>query len=99
MSAATTAEAKTVESASERGHRKSRSGLVVSDKMEKTIVVQVDKMVMHPMYRKYVRRRVKYKVHDERNEARAGDTVLIEECRPLSRDKRWRLKAIANRAV
>lgn len=83
----------------QRGHRKSRSGLVVSDKMDKTIVVQVDKMVMHPMYKKYVRRRVKYKAHDERNEARIGDTVVIEECRPLSRDKRWRLKTISNRAV
>jgi small subunit ribosomal protein S17 len=87
------------DSKKQRGHRKSRSGLVVSDKMDKTIVVQVDKMVMHPMYKKYVRRRVKYKAHDERNEARIGDTVVIEECRPLSRDKRWRLKTISNRAV
>lgn len=81
-----------------RGHRKTRSGVVVSDKMEKTIVVQIDKFVMHPVYKKYVRRRVKYKVHDERNEARSGDTVLIEECRPLSRHKHWRIKAITHRA-
>lgn len=81
-----------------RGHRKSRTGLVVSDKMDKTIVVQIDRLVMHPMYKKYVRNRVKYKVHDESNEARAGDIVLIEECRPLSRHKRWRMKSITHRA-
>ena len=83
----------------ERGHRKTRQGLVVSDKMDKTIVVQIDRMVMHPVYKKFVRRRVKYKAHDEQNEARVGDTVLIEECRPLSREKRWRIKSITNRAV
>ncbi|MEZ4471791.1 MAG: 30S ribosomal protein S17 [bacterium] len=80
-----------------RGHRKTRQGLVVSDKMDKTVTVQIDKLVMHPVYKKYVRQRVKYKVHDERNEARAGDTVLIEECRPMSRHKRWRMKAITHR--
>jgi small subunit ribosomal protein S17 len=83
----------------QRGHRKTRQGLVVSDKMEKTIVVQIDRMVMHPVYKKFIRRRVKYKAHDERNEARTGDTVLIEECRPLSRQKRWRIKSITHRAV
>ena len=83
----------------QRGHRKTRQGLVVSDKMDKTIVVQIDRMVMHPVYKKFVRRRVKYKAHDERNEARTGDTVLIEECRPLSRQKRWRIKSITHRAV
>jgi small subunit ribosomal protein S17 len=82
----------------ERGHRKSRQGVVVSDKMDKTIVVQIERMVMDPVYKKYVRQRVKYKVHDETNDANTGDTVLIEECRPLSRDKRWRLKSIAHRA-
>lgn len=82
-----------------RGHRKTRQGIVVSDKMNKTIVVQIDSMVMHPIYKKYIRRRVKYKVHDERNEARAGDTVLIEECRPMSRQKRWRMKAITHRSL
>jgi len=70
---------------------------VVSDKMDKTIVVQIDKLIMHPFYKKFVRQRVKYKVHDERNEARSGDTVLIEECRPMSRHKRWRMKAITHR--
>lgn len=79
--------------------RKSRSGLVISDKMEKTIVVQVDRMVMHQIYKKFVKQRVTYKVHDERNEARVGDTVLIEECRPLSRHKRLRMKSITTRAA
>ena len=78
--------------------RKNRQGIVVSDRMEKTIVVQIDEKVMHPVYKKYVRKRVKYKTHDETNDARRGDTVLIEECRPLSRDKRWRLKNIIERA-
>ena len=79
--------------------RKTRSGLVVSDKMDKTIVVQIDRMVMHPIYKKFVKQRVKYKVHDETNDARVGDTVLIEECRPLSRQKRWRMKSITTRAA
>ena len=78
--------------------RKNRTGVVVSNKMDKTIVVQIDQRVMHPIYKKYVRKRVKYKAHDERNEANLGDTVLIEECRPLSRQKRWRLKNIIERA-
>ena len=84
---------------SQRGHRKTRQGVVVSDKMDKTIVVQIDRMVMHPIYKKYVKQRVKYKAHDEQNEAKHGDTVVIEECRPLSRDKRWRLKQIAIKAA
>ena len=84
---------------SARGHRKSRQGVVTSNRMDKTITVQLDRMVMHPIYKKYVRRRVKYKVHDERNEASIGDTVLIEECRPMSRHKRWRLKTITEKAV
>jgi small subunit ribosomal protein S17 len=79
--------------------RKTRSGLVVSDKMDKTIVVQIDRMVMHPIYKKYVKQRVKYKVHDETNEARVGDTVQIEECRPLSKQKRWRMKSVTTRAA
>jgi small subunit ribosomal protein S17 len=78
--------------------RKSRTGVVVSDRMDKTIVVQIDLKVMHPVYKKYVRKRMKYKAHDERNEAAMGDKVLIEECRPLSRQKRWRLKNIVERA-
>jgi small subunit ribosomal protein S17 len=66
--------------------------------MDKTIVVQIDEKVKHPVYKKYVRKRVKYKAHDENNNANMGDTVLIEECRPLSREKRWRLKNIIERA-
>ena len=78
--------------------RKSRQGIVVSDRMEKTIVVQIDERVMHPVYKKYESKRVKYKAHDETNNAKMGDTVLIEECRPLSRQKRWRLKDVIERA-
>ena len=87
------------ETTEERRNVKTRTGLVVSDRMDKTIVVQLEKLVMHPIYKKFVRRRVKYKVHDETNEARIGDTVLIEETRPLSRHKRWRIKSITNRAA
>jgi small subunit ribosomal protein S17 len=78
--------------------RKNRQGIVVSNRMDKTIVVQIDDKVMHPVYKKYGRKRVKYKVHDETNDARPGDTVLIEECCLLSRQKRWRLKNIIERA-
>lgn len=66
-------------------------GVVVSDKMDKTIVVQVDRTVLHAKYQKrYIRSR-RYKVHDEKNEAHVGDAVTFEECRPMSRDKRWRM--------
>jgi len=67
-------------------------GVVVSDKMDKTIVVRVDRIKMHPLYKKRYKVSRKYKVHDEKNQARIGDKVIFEECRPLSRDKRWRLK-------
>lgn len=73
-------------------------GQVVSDKMDKTIVVRVIRRYKHPQYRKYVNEQVKYKAHDERNEARVGDKVRIVESRPLSRDKRWRLQAVTERA-
>ena len=81
-----------------RGHRKTRIGVVVSDKMDKTIVVAVERRVMHPMYKKYVRSRAKYKTHDPTNDARVGDQVMIEETRPLSKQKRWRLLEIVRRA-
>ncbi|MBV71561.1 MAG: 30S ribosomal protein S17 [Myxococcales bacterium] len=87
------------ENTEKRRNIKTRTGVVVSDRMNKTIVVQLDKLVMHPIYKKFVRRRVKYKVHDEGNEARVGDTVLIEETRPISRHKRWRVKSITHRAA
>jgi small subunit ribosomal protein S17 len=76
---------------SERGDRKTLVGTVVSDKMEKTVVVQVERLTLHPKFKKYVRRRKKYKAHDERRECRVGDRVLIMESRPLSKDKRWRV--------
>jgi small subunit ribosomal protein S17 len=82
-----------------KGRRKTRVGRVVSDKMDKTIVVAIEKKVMHPVYKKYVKRRTKFKVHDENNECNVGDEVLIEETRPLSKHKRWRLKETLRKAV
>ena len=81
-----------------RGLTKERSGLVVSDRMQKTVVVSVERTVMEPRYKKYRRRRTKVKAHDESNQCRVGDRVLIVECRPLSRDKRWRVSKIIERA-
>ena len=81
-----------------RGLRKERSGLVVSDRMQKTVVVSVERTVMHPRYKKHLRRRTKVKVHHEGNQCRVGDRVLIVECRPLSRDKRWRVSKVIERA-
>ncbi|MBI2095968.1 MAG: 30S ribosomal protein S17 [Candidatus Omnitrophica bacterium] len=71
--------------------RKERIGVVVSDKMQKTIVVQIRRKALHPLYGKVIERARKFKVHDEKNEAKSGDTVRIVETRPLSKDKRWRL--------
>ena len=79
---------------SERGHRRLQVGVVVSDKMDKTVVVRVDRLVRHALYNKYIKRSVKYKVHDEKNSCKMGDRVQIIECRPLSKDKRWNLKQI-----
>ncbi len=76
------------------GHRKVRKGIVVSDKMDKTVTVQVERLVRHPMYRKYVRQRKKYKAHDPENQCHAGDLVSIIEIRPLSRDKHWRVRTV-----
>jgi len=78
--------------------RKQRVGRVVSDRMQKTIVVVEERLVRHPRYRKYVRRRTKYYVHDERQLAHVGDIVRIEETRPLSHLKRWRLVEVVRRA-
>lgn len=75
----------------ERGRQKIRIGIVTSDKMQKTVVVRVDRRVKHPRYGKYVTRHVNYKAHDETNECRIGDRVRIVETRPLSKDKRWRI--------
>ena len=81
-----------------RGRRKLRTGVVVSDKMEKTIVVAVMTLKPHPLYGRTVKRTVKFKAHDENNEAGTGDTVEIMECRPLSKEKNWRLSRIVEKA-
>ena len=82
----------------ERNLRKTRTGKVVSDKMEKTIVVAVEDHVKHPLYKKVVKKTYKLKAHDENNECRIGDTVKVMETRPLSKDKRWRLVEIVEKA-
>jgi|SRR5690242_10451625 small subunit ribosomal protein S17 len=82
----------------DRGYRKTRRGYVVSDKMEKTVVVQVEDRVKHPLYGKVLRRTSKVKVHDEQNTAGIGDLVLIMETRPLSATKRWRLVEVLEKA-
>ena len=82
----------------ERNLRKTRTGVVVSDKMDKTITVAVRDNVRHPLYGKIVKRTYKLKAHDEKNEAHEGDTVRVMETRPLSKDKRWRLVEIIEKA-
>jgi small subunit ribosomal protein S17 len=79
--------------------RKTRQGFVVSNAMDKSVVVVVERKVRHKLYGKFIRRRVKYLAHDAANECNVGDTVLIEECRPLSRHKRWRVRNIVQRAA
>jgi len=81
-----------------RNRRKSRVGKVVSDRMDKTAVVSIERLVKHPTYGRYVRRRNKFKVHDEKNECRVGDIIRFMETRPLSKDKRWRFVAFVERA-
>ena len=90
--------AKTISDTAERSARKTRVGLVVSDKMMKTVVVSIERRVQHPVYGKMIRRTKKLKAHDEQNEAKTGDTVRIMETRPLSKDKRWRVVEIIERA-
>jgi small subunit ribosomal protein S17 len=80
------------------GKRKTKVGRVVSDKMDKTIVVSVQRLARHPLYKRVVRLTTRFKAHDESNDAKVGDTVLIEESRPLSATKRWRLVEIVQRA-
>ena len=82
-----------------RGNAKALTGVVVSDKMDKTVVVQVERLVKHPVYKKYVRRRNRFAAHDEQNECRVGDTVLIRQSRPLSRRKRWRVSKVLVRVA
>ena len=82
----------------QRNHRKTEVGRVVSDKMDKTIVVAVEDSVKHPIYKKVMKRTVKLKAHDEQNACRIGDRVRVMETRPLSKDKRWRLVEIIEKA-
>ena len=82
-----------------QGKRKTKVGRVVSDRMEKTIVVSVERLARHPLYKRVIRVTTKFSAHDELNQARVGDTVLIEESRPLSRTKRWRLVEVIARAA
>ena len=83
----------------ERGLRKSMIGVVTSDKMMKTVVVTVSRKVKDPLYGKYVTRKSKFKAHDEKNEAKVGDKVLIYETKPISKDKKWKVGKILTRAV
>ena len=83
---------------SDRNLRKTRTGLVVSDKMDKTIVVAIEDNVRHPLYKKIIKRTVRLKAHDENNECRVGDRVTVMETRPLSKDKRWRVVEIVEKA-
>ncbi|MDD4507572.1 MAG: 30S ribosomal protein S17 [Eubacteriaceae bacterium] len=83
----------------ERNERKTRIGRVVSDKMDKTIVVAVESFIKHPLYNKRVKNTVKFKAHDEKNECQIGDKVKIMETRPLSKHKRWRLVEIVEKAL
>jgi small subunit ribosomal protein S17 len=85
-------------SKSPRGRRKVRTGRVVSDRMDKTLVVVIERLVKHARYGRYVRRRSKFKVHDEKNECRIGDVIRFTETRPMSADKRWRLVEVVERA-
>jgi len=82
----------------ERNHRKTRVGKVVSDKMDKTVVVAIEDNVKHPLYKKIIKRTVRLKAHDEQNACGIGDRVLVMETRPLSKDKRWRVVEIIEKA-
>ena len=82
-----------------RGNRREFTGTVVSDKMDKTVVVMVERLVKHKLYKKYITRRAKFSVHDEKNNCKTGDKVVITESRPLSKTKRWRVINIVEKAV
>ena len=82
----------------ERGARKTRTGMVVSDKMDKTVLVRIDRQMRHPLYGKIVRRSSKFAAHDENNDAHVGDTVRVMDTRPMSKTKRWRVVEIVERA-
>lgn len=82
----------------EQGNKRTITGVVISDKMDKTIVIRAERLVKHPVFHKYLRKHMKYKAHDEQNQCKAGDTVLIIEARPLSKEKRWRMLEILEKA-
>jgi len=82
-----------------RGRKRQLIGTVVSNKMEKSVVVQVERIVKHRLYKKYIRRRAKFAAHDEHNMCNVGDKVMITESRPLSRNKRWRVSQVVQKAV
>jgi small subunit ribosomal protein S17 len=88
----------TVETVQAFNHKQELQGVVKSDKMDKTIVVEITMRKLHPLYKKYVTKSKSIKAHDEKNEAHEGDTVRVMECRPLSRDKRWRLVEVVEKA-
>lgn len=81
------------------GLKKKRTGVVVSDKMDKTIVVVTHRMTKHPLYKKYIKKRVRFKAHDENNVCHVGDTVLVQETRPLSKEKRWKVIEVLKKAI
>jgi small subunit ribosomal protein S17 len=93
-----TTEAVSAAVAPARGRVKTRVGFVISDRMNKTRVISVERLVQHPRYKKYVRRRTRFKAHDETNTSHVGDKVLIVETRPLSREKRWKIRTILEKA-
>ena len=82
----------------DQGHKRTIMGVVVSNKMDKTIIIRAERLVKHPVFHKYIKRHVKYKAHDEGNICNIGDRVLVVESRPLSREKRWRLRKIIEKA-
>jgi small subunit ribosomal protein S17 len=84
---------------SERGNRKTQIGVVVSDRMDKTVVVKIDRLVKHDVYNKYIKRSTKYKAHDDENSCKIGDRVLIVETRPYSKDKRWKVREIIEKSA
>ncbi len=86
-------------SSDDRKQRKVRTGLVISNKMDKTVVVEVSRTVVHPVYKKFVRRRKRFMAHDEENRCRIGDEVMIVETKPLSRHKNWRVRKIIKEAA
>jgi small subunit ribosomal protein S17 len=82
-----------------RGLQKTRTGVVVSNKMDKTVVVETHRITKHPIYKKYIKKRIKFKAHDAQNGCQIGDTVMVQETRPLSREKRWSVVEILKKAL